>query len=73
MMAIPVDFTATFATKAVIRGVTLRSLMHTGTHLSLQAIGERCLELILDSRGYVVDVADDASDTAFGFPPTDLV
>jgi hypothetical protein len=29
--------------------------------------------LVLDARGYVVDVAPDASDAAFGFPPRELV
>jgi hypothetical protein len=38
-----------------------------------QALGERCMGLVLDARGYVVDVAPDASDAAFGFPPRELV
>jgi hypothetical protein len=38
-----------------------------------QALGERCMGLVLDARGYVVNVAPDASDAAFGFPPQELV
>jgi hypothetical protein len=38
-----------------------------------QALGERCVSLILDSHGYVLDVGPDASDAAFGFPPHELV
>ncbi|KAL6757192.1 hypothetical protein V8C86DRAFT_1720063 [Haematococcus lacustris] len=38
-----------------------------------QALGERCVGLVLDSLGYVIDVAPDASDAVFGFPPKELM
>ncbi len=38
-----------------------------------QALGERCLGLVLDAQGYVVDVSTESSDTAFGFVPRELV
>ncbi|KAJ9530063.1 hypothetical protein QJQ45_023343, partial [Haematococcus lacustris] len=37
------------------------------------ALGERCVGLVLDSLGYVIDVAPDASDAVFGFPPKQLM